>query len=203
MNEFLKEVLGEDLLNQVNEKLKDSKIKLADLSTGDYVSKNKYSDELSAKDKQIDELNNTITTRDNDLKSLQDQLSNGADDREKALQEAQDQLSKLQKQYTDDKAKYEDELKEQKRTFAVKEKVNTLKFSSNSAKRAFTQDVLAKNLPFDDNGNLLGFDDFVSNYDDQMAFAKETKTDDVPPKVMTKTKGKTEDNDEKPRRIVI
>ena len=40
--EFLKEALGEDLYKQVEEKLKDNKdIKLANLASGDYVSKQK------------------------------------------------------------------------------------------------------------------------------------------------------------------
>lgn len=41
--EFLKEHLGEELFNQVQEKLKDSdKVKLANLKEGGYISKEKY-----------------------------------------------------------------------------------------------------------------------------------------------------------------
>ena len=45
--EFLKETLGDELYTQVSEKMKDSKIKLADLSGGAYVGKDKF-DALSA-----------------------------------------------------------------------------------------------------------------------------------------------------------
>lgn len=63
--EFLKEVLGDELYSQVSEKLKGSKVKLADLSNGDYVDKNKFtalegklkdqSDLLTAANKQIED----------------------------------------------------------------------------------------------------------------------------------------------------
>ena len=45
--EFLKDALGEELYAQVAEKLKDSKIKLADLSSGAYVGKEKFDTELA------------------------------------------------------------------------------------------------------------------------------------------------------------
>lgn len=45
--EFLKSILGDDLYAQVADKLKDSKIKLADLSTGEYVGKEKFDAEIS------------------------------------------------------------------------------------------------------------------------------------------------------------
>ena len=40
--EFLKTVLGDELYAQVEAKLKESNVKLADLSSGAYVSKSKY-----------------------------------------------------------------------------------------------------------------------------------------------------------------
>lgn len=45
--EFLKSILGDDLYAQVADKLKDSKVKLADLSTGEYVGKEKFDAEVS------------------------------------------------------------------------------------------------------------------------------------------------------------
>ena len=52
--------------------------KLADLSTGNYVSKKKYEDELQAKDATIEDLNNQITTRDTDITNLKTQLEDGS-----------------------------------------------------------------------------------------------------------------------------
>lgn len=48
--EFLKEILGDDLYTQVETKLKgNDKVKLANLASGEYVSKSKYDDEIKAK----------------------------------------------------------------------------------------------------------------------------------------------------------
>lgn len=78
--EFLKEVLGEELYNQVsaavntyNEKPenKDKQVKLANLSSGQYVDKNKYETSVAEKENlegQIEILNKTI-------KSLKDSNS--------------------------------------------------------------------------------------------------------------------------------
>lgn len=50
-----------------------------------------------------------------------------------------------------------------------------LKFSSTSAKKAFLTDLNAKKLPLQDDGTLLGFDDYVASYKktDPGAFAPE------------------------------
>lgn len=70
--EFLKEILGEELFNQVaskinehngNEANKDKQIKVANLGSGDYVSKGKYdslAEALTGKGKEIDEANALI-----------------------------------------------------------------------------------------------------------------------------------------------
>ena len=102
--EFLKTALGEELYNQVvakinehngNEANKESKIKLANLETGEYVGKNKYSSleqdlqskiaELSESTKLIEtlkkgtkgneELQNKINTYETTIQSLQAQLN--------------------------------------------------------------------------------------------------------------------------------
>ena len=41
---------------------------------------------------------------------------------------------------------------------------SALKFTSESAKKAFLADLDAKNLPLQDDGTLLGFDDYVASY---------------------------------------
>lgn len=85
--EFLKELLGDDLYSQVEAKLKDNKdVKLANLASGEYVSKAKYDD----KEAELVKANNTIT-------SLQDAASKfeGTD------------IENLKTQITDNKAKYD------------------------------------------------------------------------------------------------
>lgn len=70
--EFLKEILGEELFNQVKEKLdahngdeanKDNQIKIGNLGRGEYVSSSKYSalqETLNGKDAEITNANNLI-----------------------------------------------------------------------------------------------------------------------------------------------
>lgn len=76
--EFLKEILGEELYAQVAAKLKGNKdVKLANLATGEYVSKSKYVDELAVKDKRIQELADTIKNFEGvDVKQLQTDVEN-------------------------------------------------------------------------------------------------------------------------------
>ena len=52
---------------------------------------------------------------------------------------------------------------------------SSLKFTSDSAKKAFLADLNAKKLPLQDDGTLLGFDDYVASYKktDPGAFAPE------------------------------
>ena len=99
---------------------KEAKAKFVDLSEGKYVSTNKYNDDLAAKDKEIETLNGTITTRDTDLAGLKQQLADAGADATK-LQELTDTLSGLQTKYDNDTKAYKDQLKKQAYEFAVKE----------------------------------------------------------------------------------
>jgi hypothetical protein len=55
--EFLKDVLGEELYNQVAEKLKgNEKIKLANLAEGQYVDKKKFDEADTERKRLADEL---------------------------------------------------------------------------------------------------------------------------------------------------
>ena len=62
-----------------------------------------------------------------------------------------------------------------KADYAAENAAAGLKFSSASAKKAFLSDLKAKNLPLQDDGTLLGFDDYVASYKktDPGAFAPE------------------------------
>lgn len=76
--EFLKDVLGVDLYNQVAEALKghEKEIKLANLATGDYVSKGKYESDLQARDTRISELTDQVKEFDGvDITKLQNDVA--------------------------------------------------------------------------------------------------------------------------------
>ena len=72
--------------------------------------------------------------------------------------------------------------------FAAKDSVSGLKFTSESAKKAFLTDLTAKKLPLQD-GKLFGLDDFAKAYKetDPGAFA----SDEKPPIFSSKTPGTT------------
>ncbi len=76
--EFLKEILGEELYAQVAAKLEGNKtVKLANLASGEYVSKSKHDAEQLAKDKRIQELTDKIKNFEGvDVKQLQTDVEN-------------------------------------------------------------------------------------------------------------------------------
>lgn len=76
--EFLKEILGEELYAQVAAKLEGNKdVKLANLATGEYVSKSKHDAEQLAKDKRIQELTDKVKNFEGvDVKQLQTDVEN-------------------------------------------------------------------------------------------------------------------------------
>lgn len=106
--------------------------------------------------------NTDIQQRDKDLADLQEKLKKAGTDSNK-LQSTLDELEELKTTYANEKKQYQEQLDKQKYEFAVKEKVSTLKFTSNAAKKAFIQDVIAEGLKMKDD-DLLGFDDFVTKY---------------------------------------
>lgn len=113
-----------------------------------------------------------IKQRDTDLADLKQKLADAGVDKTK-LDELTTQLSTLQTNYDTAKTEYEKQLLQQRHEFLAKELVGGLEFTSQSAKKAFLADLLAKNLPVE-NDKLLGFDDFVNAYKEQDAGAFKT-----------------------------
>ena len=70
----------------------------------------------------------------------------------------------------------EQQVAEMKAGYAATSAASSLKFTSDSAKKAFLADLNAKKLPLQDDGTLLGFDDYVASYkkSDPGAFAQES-----------------------------
>lgn len=127
-----------------------------------------------------------IQQRDADIKDLQTKLKNAGTDADK-LKTLETDLSTLQSTYNEAKANYEKQLAQQAYEFAVKEKVSSLKFSSNSAKKAFIADAMKEEMKLKD-GELQGFDGFLESYkkNDAGAFLTDTPAD--PPKKDDKPK---------------
>lgn len=155
--EFLKDTLGEELYSQVAEKLKNSKIKLADLSGGAYVGKEKFDSTIVDLRTQLTTANDTIATANAEIESYKSMDIDGikqaaADweqkaaqfkaDAEKAQQDAADKITAME---------YDN---------AVNSYVSGLKFTSEYAKKGFVEDFKAKGFKLED-GKFLGADDYV------------------------------------------
>ena len=139
--------------------------------------------------------NDDIKQRDTDLADLKQKLADAGTDAE-TLKNLQAEFDTLKTNYANAQADYQKQLNKQAYEFAIKEKTNGLQFTSNSAKKAFLSDALAKNLTMD-NGNILGFDDFVNAYKEQDAgaFVVETTTEEPkPPMFGSKSNKKDEPN---------
>ena len=85
-----------------------------------------------------------------------------------------DEIKTLNDKYENDTKDLNTKLSKQSYDFKVKELTTGLKFSSESAKKAFIADLTAKELKLEED-NILGFDDFVKSYQesDPNAFTKE------------------------------
>ena len=114
-----------------------------------------------------------IKKRDDDLAALKKQLEDAGTDKA-TIETLTKNLSDLQNTYNTDKTNWQKQLDDTRYEYAVKEKVEGLKFSSNSAKKAFMLELKEKPLQMRD-GVLTGFDDFVNAYreSDADAFIKE------------------------------
>lgn len=189
---FSKAENGTLTYDQFEELVKESGAKFADLSDGKYVSKAKYDADLKGKDTeleslsgQLENLNSTITTRDADLENLKKQLEDAGQDATK-LADLTTQFSTLQTKYDNDVKEYQDKMRHQAYEFAVKEFANSKKFTSQAAKRDFTQAMLAKGLQMEGD-QLIGGEDFVKMYsqDNADAFVTEKPKQDPAPAAPT------------------
>jgi len=141
---------------------KDAKAKFTDLSTGRYVDRQKYEDELAKKDTEIQSLNEAVTSRNDDLSALQEQLKSAGNDAGK-LEELTNNLASLQSKYDEDTKALQGKLNAQAYNFAVRDFANSQKFSSAAAKRDFERSMIEKNLPIE-NGQILGAVDYMKAY---------------------------------------
>lgn len=153
--------------------------KFVDLTEGQYVSKQKFDDEIGQRDTRITTLQDTIQTRDTDLTKLQQTLSEAGD--LEALKKASQDLTDLQQRYDTETKQYQKQLKQQAYEFAVKEYVNGQQFTSKAAKNDFTNAMIAKKLQFEE-GVLIGADDFKTIYaqNDPEAFATAKLSEPTP-----------------------
>ena len=161
----------------------------------------------SERDTYKNKYDEDIKKRDADLEDLQKKLKNAGVDAEK-LKTLETDLATLKTTYEESKVEYEKKLADQAYEFALKQKVDGLKFSSNSAKKAFIADAMKEEMKIKD-GELQGFDSFVKSYkeNDAGAFISEDPNKQDPPHFSGKSTGtdsqQKTDNKEKPSRPLI
>lgn len=173
--DFLKDLFGEEALTfeQLKNKVSERGFKVADLSTGNYVAKKKYEDDIQTRDTQIGDLTGQISTRDADLKNLKKQLEDANTDT--TVADLTEKLTKLQGEYKTAKTDYETKLSKQSYEFAVRDFANGQKFSSKAARKAFISDMLNAQLSMKDD-TIIGATDFLEAYknDNEDSFLIET-----------------------------
>ena len=115
----------------------------------------------------------------NDLKANVDTLKAERDAARTQLADANKKLEGYDPEWktkaTQAQQQAEQQIAELKASHAAASAAAGIKFSSESAKKAFLADLKAKGLALQDDGTLLGFDDFVKSYKqaDPGAFAQE------------------------------
>lgn len=133
--EFLKEILGEELYAQVAAKLEGNKtVKLANLASGDYVSRAKYDSDMQAKETRIQELTQSVKDFD------------GVD------------VKQLQKDVNDWKTKYDHDLEETKRDSAIRLAIAK---SGTLSEKALMGLLDKDKIKLDKDGNLTGLDEQI------------------------------------------
>lgn len=172
---------GSLTFEQFDEACKKANVKFEDVSSGAYVSKNKYDDDIKQRDTRIQTLTDTVTARENDINGLNDKITQSEGTYKTTLEDVKTQLSTLQGQYDTEKQNYQKQLAEQKYEYAVRDYANNKKFTSNAAKRDFISSMIAKKLSMEED-KILGADDFTTSYsaENADAFVVEKQEPDKP-----------------------
>lgn len=162
--EFLKEILGEELFNQFMEKInahngneanKDNLIKLANLSSGEYVSKAKH-DALQA---LLDGKETELTTA-NDLIAELKKGTKGNEELQGKITGYESQVSNLQAQLLETK------IKSAVKVGLLAEKCNDIDYVAYCMEKKLKEQ--GKTLELDENENIKGWDDLISGMKTQL-----------------------------------
>ena len=130
-----------------------------------------YGTSVQAKDQEIDTLKTEKEGLSTQLKDANDKIKSFADvDVDKLKQEITDWETK----YNTDTENLKNEISKKDYDFKLNDVVKDLQFSSNGARKAFIEDLRAKDLKFEDD-KLIGYNEFLKSYkeNDPDAFKKE------------------------------
>ena len=156
--EFLKEIFGDEIYNQVKEKLdayngdeanKDKQIKLGNLASGEYVGKGKFdalNELLEGKQTELDTANNLINQLKKDTK--------GNEDLQEKITGYETQLAELNAKYIETK------LNSAIKLALVTEKALDVDYLTYKLKEILKDNN--KTLELDDNDNIKGWNDYLT-----------------------------------------
>lgn len=156
-------------------------LKNLDIGNGAHLSDDLVEQIMAEAGKTKTEMQNAITSLTTERDGLQSQLS----DANATIQSYKDMdidgikqsAADWETKYNTDTQALKDQLESTKYGYAVENAVGSLKFTSESAKKAFLADLTAKKLPIQE-GKLLGLEDFTKGYKeaDPGAFVSDNPT---------------------------
>lgn len=157
----LEEILGKEVFDGLNDELKG---KYADteflVNNGNYIPKEKF-----------DNLNETKKDLENQLKETNEKIAELSKVNPDELNQT---IKDWQEKYDTDTKALQEKMEAREYQFKLENYVDE-KFSSKSSRKAYMNDLKAQNLKFNDDGVLVGYDDFKKSYqeNDPTAFAVE------------------------------
>lgn len=169
--EFLKEILGDDLYNQIAEKInahngneanKDKQIKIGNLGSGEYVSKGKH-DALQA---QFDGQKTELETANGLIAELK-KGTKGNEELQGKISGYETQVADLQKQL------HETKVKSAVKVALLSEKAIDIDYLTYKLDEKLKAD--GKTLELDENDKIKGWDDLLSGLKTQLPAQFETK----------------------------
>ena len=170
--EFLKAILGDELFKQFKEKVdayngdeanKEKQIKLANLAGGEYVGKGKY----DALQTLLDGKTNELTTANGLIEELK-KGTKGNEDLQGKITAYEGEVQKLQKQLADTK------IKSAIKVALLSEKAVDVDYLTFKLESKLKEDK--KTLELDENDNIKGWNDILSNLKTQFPTQFETST---------------------------
>lgn len=136
-----------------------------------------YGQDFKQKDEQIE----TLTTEKEGIKKQLEEANNQIQSfKDVNVEDLNNQIKDWENKYNQDTENLKNELSKKDYDYKLKDLTNRLKFSSNGAKRAFLEDLKEKGLEFNEEGVLVGFDDFKKSYEetDPDAFYQEEEKEE-------------------------
>lgn len=159
----LVDIVGKEVYDGLSEEIKKEYAeKELIINDGTYISKAKF-----------DSLNETKKDLENQLKETNDKMQELS---KVDTEDLKQQIVDLQKKYEEDTKALNSKYEAREYDIKLNDYAKDLKFSSNSARKSFMNDLKAKELKFEED-KLVGFDDFVNSYkeNDPTAFIEEKK----------------------------